>query len=326
MTRAGCVLGIDTSCYTTSCAAIRLDSQMLASVRLPLEVTSGNRGLRQSEAVFQHVRRLPEAVKLAMKGAGQLPVLALCASASPTGRVGSYMPVFTSGLAFARGIAEVLRVTCFETSHQQGHFAAARIGLAGLPAALLGMHLSGGTTEVVRMEEDSLQALGGSDDISAGQLIDRVGVALGLLFPAGPELEKLARTALPSGRYPAVVKEGIRCSFSGAEAQAMRDREAGLPAAEIAAEVFDCVARTALKIGEAAEKNTGLHDLLITGGVASSALLREMLISRAGRRRLTLRLFFGQAQYAGDNAAGVAAIGLTAFNQSVKGGLAWRLF
>ena len=306
----GAVLGIDTSCYTTSCALVSLDRKVLASIRLPLEVAVGERGLRQSEAVFQHVRQLPRAVEEALDSALRPRVLAVCATETPSQRTGSYMPVFAAGLSFARVIAQVLGVPCFSTSHQQGHFASAQIGTTGLPPIHLGIHLSGGTTEVLLVQQNGLRLLLGTSDISAGQLIDRVGVALGLSFPAGPALEKLAELVRSvQGRYPAIVRERA-CSFSGAEAMALRDISKGLPANIIAAEVFDCVCRTVLKMALVAEEATGTDALLVTGGVASSALFRRFMETRASKRRMLLKLYFGQAQFSGDNAAGVAAIGV----------------
>lgn len=304
------VLGIDTSCYTTSCALVALGGQVLASVRVPLKVDQGERGLRQSEAVFQHVKQLPEAVRQAMREAGQPRIMAVCASTAPLDGQDSYMPVFVTGSSYAKGIASALQVPFYGTSHQQGHFAAARIGISGLPENHLGMHLSGGTTQVVRIEKGSVQLLGDTLDLSAGQLIDRVGVARGLQFPAGPGLEQLAVGTRASGVYPAIVKDGMGCSFSGVEAAALKDIAAGKPAAVVAAEVFDCVARVVLKMGRAAARATGCQDLLITGGVASSQLLKDLLQERTRKRGLPLRLHFGQSGYAGDNAAGVAMIGL----------------
>ena len=304
------ILGIDTSCYTTSCAIASLDGQVLSNVRIPLVVTLGERGLRQSEAVFQHVKQLPQAIREAMSISGKPRIRAVCASGAPTHQAESYMPVFLAGLSFAKSIAEVMDVPCYVTSHQQGHFAAATIGLEDLPETHLGMHLSGGTTEIVHVSGESLTRLGGSLDISAGQLIDRVGVAMGLPFPAGPSLEKLACDVKTEGRYPAIVKHGVDCSLSGAEAAAFRDISSGLGKGVIAAEVFDCIARTVMKMAVAASENTGINEVLITGGVASSSLLKDVLGKRAKKRGMSINLLFGQAQYAADNAAGVAVIGL----------------
>ncbi|MDD4080894.1 MAG: hypothetical protein PHP02_05725 [Eubacteriales bacterium] len=303
------VLGIDTSCYTTSCAIVSMDMKVLASIRLPLTVAFGEKGLRQSEAVFQHVRQLPDAIERALESSYRPGILAVSASEAPTHREGSYMPVFAAGLSFARSIAQALGVPCFTASHQQGHFAAARIGVEELPDTHLGMHLSGGTTEVVLIEGEGLLLLLGTNDISAGQLMDRVGVALGLPFPAGPEMERLAGLVDVQGRYSAIVREGT-CSFSGAEAAALRDVAEGLPAVNIAAEVYDCISRTALKMATSASKATGIKQLLVTGGVASSKLLRRLMETRAKKRGMPLQLYFGQAQYAGDNAAGLAMIGV----------------
>jgi N6-L-threonylcarbamoyladenine synthase len=311
----GAVLGIDTSCYTTSCAVVALEGQVLSSVRIPLAVGRGERGLRQSEAVFQHVKQLPEALQKALTQSERPDIKAVCASAAPTGQANSYMPVFVSGWSFARGIAQALDVPCYATSHQQGHFAAARIGLKGLLGSYLGMHLSGGTTEVLRIAGEGVDVMGGTLDISAGQLIDRVGVALGFSFPAGPSLEKLAMGTKAEGRYPAVVKESVFCSFSGVEDAAMRDIASGMEAPLIAAELFDCVSRVALKMAVNAVDKTGYQSVLITGGVASSSLLKELLRDRIKKRRLSLTVHFGQAQYAADNAAGVAVIGLEEYRK-----------
>jgi len=313
----GAVLGIDTSCYTTSCAMVSKEHEVLASVRLPLKVDRGERGLRQSEAVFQHVRQLPLVLEQALGRANRPAILAVCASGAPTDREASYMPVFTTGLSYAQGIAQALGVPCFSTSHQLGHFAAAGIGLKALPAAHLGMHLSGGTTETVLIKESQSRLINATRDISAGQLIDRIGVAMGLSFPAGEALEKLVQACEARGRYPAVFKEDA-VSFSGVEAAALRDLAAGMPGPMIAAELFDCIARAALKMGLAAYEATGVDTLLITGGVASSALLRRLMKSRCLKRGLPLRLHFGQQQYAGDNAAGVAVIGLEKLNQALE--------
>ena len=187
------VLGLDTSCYTTSAAAVDAQGKVIAFSRLLLPVEAGQRGLRQSEAVFAHVRQLPQVVESLM---AELPpearFCAVCASSKPRDEADSYMPVFQTGCGYGRGIAATLRIPFFETSHQQGHIAAGRIGLPPLDERFLALHLSGGTTELLLCEKGKLRLVGGSMDLHAGQMVDRVGVRLGLRFPAGPELEKLA--------------------------------------------------------------------------------------------------------------------------------------
>ena len=302
------VLGIDTSCYTTSVAAAD-ESGVLCSHRKLLPVQMGARGLRQSEAVFAHIKQLPDLYEAALRDVGDRPIDALCVSSAPRDGEDSYMPVFQAGLAFARVAAASLGVPLLQTTHQRGHVRAA-LEHSGLTAdRYLALHLSGGTTEVLLMEGDRLTLLAGTRDLHAGQLIDRVGVALGLPFPAGPHLEKLAARWEAHSLLP-VSMEGADCHFSGAEARALQwIKSEKLPPEGIAAEVFSLVERTVLRLLSGAREQTGVADCLLTGGVASSQLLRDQIIRINEKRRLGLRLHFGQRQYAGDNAAGVALIG-----------------
>ena len=244
-----------------------------------------------------------------MASLGGSPVGAVCVSARPRDAEDSYMPVFQAGEAFARVAAAALNVPLIRTTHQRGHVRAA-LKDSGLSAErYLALHLSGGTTEVLLMESDRLTLLSGTRDLHAGQLIDRVGVAMGLPFPAGPSLEQLALKGTALSLLP-VSMEGGDCHFSGAEARAMQWIKEGQPEREqIAAEVFSLVARTVLRLLSAAAERTGVRDALLTGGVASSQLFRDLVREINERRRLGLRLYFGQRQYAGDNAAGVALIG-----------------
>ena len=302
------VLGIDSSCYTSSCALMDADMQLLASHRIPIKVDPGERGLRQSEAVFAHLTQLPLALKVLMSQA-QADIAAVCVTSRPSDREDSYMPVFKAGAGIAESIATVLRVPLYKTSHQRGHIAAAGLQMRDLPEQYMALHLSGGTTDLLLIDGDSLSTLSQSVDLHAGQLIDRVGVALGLPFPAGPRLEELGLRGQAAGRYASSVdREG--CHLSGAETQAMRDiKQARLKAEDIAAEVFDLLSRTAYKMLGEAEAQTGVQDVLVFGGVASSQLLRDLLIQRVRQRRSSLRVHFGKPEYSGDSAVGVAAIG-----------------
>lgn len=302
------VLGIDSSCYTTSCALVSREGQLLSAQRELLKVGQGERGLRQSEAVFLHVRQLPEVLARTLKEQ-DAQIAAICASDRPVDNEASYMPVFQAGRSLGASLAAALRVPLFTCSHQQGHLAAAAYGLEGLPAEHLALHLSGGTTDLLRVDGSGLTALGRSLDLHAGQLVDRVGVALGLPFPAGPALEALAAGGKASGRYSVSLKGGD-CHLSGAETQALRDIEAGeLPRGDIAAEVFDLIARTVLKQLRWASEQTGLNSALVFGGVASSSLLRALVADRAQARRAGIDILWGRPELSGDNAVGAALIG-----------------
>ena len=221
------VLGFDTSNYTTSAAVFRADGTGCNEGRL-LDVPEGGLGLRQSDALFQHVRRLPERVD-ALLGAGKLPALselaAVGASTAPRAVEGSYMPCFLAGTSQARVLADVLGVPFFGCSHQQGHVAAASWS-AGHPelldAPFLSWHLSGGTTELLLTEPvdgmPHMTILGATEDISAGQLIDRTGKLLGIPFPAGKALDALAAESDSTDGFPVKLRE-LSFSLSGVENQ-----------------------------------------------------------------------------------------------------------
>ncbi len=303
------ILGLDTSCYTTSCALMGEDGKVEADVRMGLQVPRGERGLRQSEAVFEHLKQLPAALEQAFGQAGPLWLAGVCASEKPVDDEDSYMPVFQAGLSFGRALAASFGAPLVRTTHQRGHLAAAEIGLGELPGIHLAVHLSGGTTEILLREGDSIKLLGGTRDISAGQLLDRLGVSLGASFPAGPYMDVLAAGGRATGRYPAAIRDG-GVSFSGAEAAALRDLgQGGISPEQVAAELFDHLARSLARLIGHWHKRTGAETVLVTGGVAASSLLRESLRERLRKEAPELRMAFGKREYAGDNAVGVARIG-----------------
>ena len=307
------VLGLDTSCYTTS-AALAGDGGRWSSCRRLLEVPSGGRGLRQSEAVFAHTRQLPELVEQALADTEE-PIGAVCASVSPVDGEDSYMPVFLVGAGYGRALAAALRVPFFTTTHQRGHLRAARVDTGLPPGDFLALHCSGGTTDVLACRGHEIRKLSSSLDLHAGQLVDRVGVALGLPFPAGPSLEQLAEGYTARALAPvSVCAEG--CHLSGAETKLTQLIQSGtLPPGQIAAETYDVLCRTVVRLlGQAADQ-TGLSCALLFGGVMSSLRLRRMLLDRVRKRRLPLELYFGKPELSGDNAVGVAHIGLERMNE-----------
>lgn len=315
------ILGIDTSCYTTSvavcCAAPGTADGLFVQQRQLLTVAPGQRGLMQSEAVFQHVTRLPKLFDALCEEQPDMKIVAVSASTQPRPAADSYMPVFRVGEGYARALATALRVPLFTTTHQQGHIRAALVDTAlARDAAFLAIHLSGGTTELLSVQGDSLHCLGGTLDLHAGQLIDRVGVAMGLPFPSGPALEALAANGTARSRLPASIK-GLDCHFSGAEAQAFRWMDKQTYSREdIAAEVFSCVARTVARLIQDGCEQTQVSSALLGGGVASSRLIRQEVATRIAKRNRTIQLHFARPDLAGDNAVGVSLIGKDAWIQA----------
>lgn len=314
------VVGLDTSCYTTSAAAVTVDGQVVASCRQLLPVKLGERGLRQSEGVFIHVRQLPGRLEELREFIRGDEIVAVCASSRPRDEEESYMPVFQVGDAQARGMAAMLGVPCFASTHQRGHVAAAMVDSGIAPGDLLAVHLSGGTTELLSLRGEELTLLGGTLDLHAGQVVDRVGVALGLPFPAGPHLEKMALQGHAEARLPVSMAEGgLRCHLSGAESQAQRWIASGAISPEdTAMEIYDLLARTVARMILAGAAKTGIRQVLIAGGVASSALFRRLVTERIRKSDRGLRVCFGRPEYSGDNAVGAALIGARKYREMME--------
>ena len=298
------VLGIDTSNYTTS-AALWTEGEVLQS-KLPLPVRPGELGLRQSDAVFHHVVQLPQA--LAGLPFRTAELAAVGASDRPRAAEGSYMPCFLVGLGTAQAIAQAKNLPLFPFSHQQGHIAAAlysagRLDL--LERRFLAFHVSGGTTEAVLVSPDpervfSAEIAARSLDLKAGQAVDRVGAMLGLSFPAGRELEALARKANQSFEVRPTLK-GADCSLSGVENRCRAMLQSGAPGEEIAAFCLSSILAALDGMAEALLGRFGPLPLVFAGGVMSDGILRGALEKKYGA-------LFAAPEYSCDNAAGIAVL------------------
>lgn len=299
------VLGLDTSNYTTSAAVF--DGAEGKNVGRLLDVRPGELGLRQSEALFQHVKHLPGLLEQ-LAGDGFLGSFqAAGASTRPRAVEGSYMPCFLAGESQGRGIASALGIPFYAHSHQQGHLAAAAWSagkLELLDAPFLAWHLSGGTTELLLVKPEGVtvtaEILGGTSDISAGQLIDRTGVLLGLQFPAGKALDVLSAQA-DTCHEPRVKLKDLMFSLSGMENQVKALAEKGVPPANIARFALEAVCGVVLRATQEAQRQYPGLPVLCSGGVASNTQLRAKLTTQCGA-------LFAKPEFSTDNAMGTAIL------------------
>ena len=298
------VIGIDTSNYTTSVAYFDGQGGINCSKLLP--VKQGELGLRQSDAVFAHIKSLPELSGRLFSDVRPCAITAVGVSTRPRAVEGSYMPCFMVGYSHAKLIADMLGVPLVEVSHQQGHVAAS-LWSAGqlelMDEPHLAWHLSGGTTELLLVEPDGKNVrctkIGGTTDISAGQLIDRTGQLLQLPFPSGKHIDALSTDARMKDTFK-VKCPGLEFSLSGVQNKVQQFHERnGIPA-ETAAFTLRCVAGAVCKATENALKEYPGLRVVFSGGVASNSTLR----------RLTAQFdpIFSQPQFSTDNAMGVAVL------------------
>lgn len=293
-------LGIDTSCYTTSVAVADAQGNILLDRRSPLCVPEQARGLRQSEMVFQHIKNLSE-----LFPQGYTQIKAVAASTAPRPAEGSYMPVFRVAESFGKAAAYSAGAAFYALSHQHAHIGAAMLGANQLfDGDFLALHVSGGTTDVLQVKAkenliQSIQMLGKSSDITAGQLIDRIGVTLGHAFPAGAAVSALA--AGGEAAHLNFTIQGLNASFSGVETEVRRRLQQGMRPEDAAATILLCVAKVLNRLIIRARQQTGIERVLLFGGVMRSEWIRDYL------QKKQRGLIFSGIDYASDNACGLAA-------------------
>lgn len=296
-------LGIDASNYTTSAAVI--SGGELRSEKLLLPVAEGEKGLRQSDALFHHTRQLPELLERL------LPVENLRAvgvSTRPRNVEGSYMPCFLAGAASARAISAAAGVPLYSSSHQVGHILAAlwsvkRLDMLFSDKAFIAFHVSGGTTDCLLVRPDpeeviTCEEISTSLDLKAGQAVDRVGVALGLRFPCGAELEKLALKSTAEFKIRPTVRDG-RPSLSGLENICKKMILNGEKSCDVALYCLKYIEAAISAMTEYAIGKFGELPLIYAGGVMSDGIIREGISKRFGGD-------FAEPSLSSDNACGMA--------------------
>ena len=319
-TERGVYVGIDTSNYTTSLALCDEEGTILANLKRPLPVKQGERGLRQSDAVFAHVRNLPslmEELQSLLHPSGERPktVLGIGYSEKPRRQDDSYMPCFLVGTSAASTLSAATGAPTSAFSHQEGHVMAALYSaglcdelsnsMSELSNGFVAFHVSGGTTDVLLVRNDhgrfDIELLGTSEDLHAGQAVDRIGVALGFQFPCGQELEALALSCDKPIPKPRVCVNGMSCHLSGLENLALSLYQKTGDKALTAAYTLDFLGETLSKMSAAAQKKYPKIPMIFAGGVMSNRRIQALLGNR-------YHAYFSEPQFSADNAAGVALL------------------
>lgn len=300
-------LGIDTSNYTTSCAIYDSENGEVVQKKLLLPVKEGEKGLRQSDAVFHHTARLWSLVE-ELFGNRKLEIDAVGVSEKPRDVEGSYMPCFLVGVNAARCVAAALNKPVYGFSHQAGHIMAALYSADKLELKdkkFIAFHVSGGTTEMLLVSPNAERAfdveiIGETLDLNGGQAVDRAGVMLGLKFPCGKELEKLALASDKIFNPKICVKEG-NCSLSGLENKCAAMNKKGDSAEDISRFCLDFIGKTIEIMTEYALEKYGDLPLVYAGGVMSNSIIRSRIESK-------FNAVFAKPDFSCDNAAGTAVL------------------
>lgn len=296
-------LGIDTSNYTTSAAVF--DGERLIQRKKLLPVKEGEKGLRQSEALFHHTLALPKLLDELLPASD---LKAVGVSTRPRNVEGSYMPCFLAGEASASAIASAMGVPLYRTSHQVGHILAAlysckRLDLVLEKKPFIAFHVSGGTTDCLLVESDDIDVIkcreiSSSLDLKAGQAVDRVGLALGLSFPCGPQLEQLAKRSSREFSIKPTMREGS-CCLSGLENLCQKMLLRGEDPCDVALYCLNYIEAALTEMASFALCEHGDLPIVFAGGVMSDQIIREGLQKRFSAE-------FAEPALSADNACGTA--------------------
>ncbi len=297
-------LGIDTSNYTTSAALYDSEQNLIVQAKKLLPVKPGEKGLRQSDAVFHHTVQLPEI--LSQLDIPQNALAGIGVSVRPRNAEGSYMPCFLCGEGTAQMLGQVLHIPVYRTSHQVGHILAALYSadcLSWVERTFIAFHVSGGTTDCVLCEPDAdelmhITPLGSSLDLKAGQAVDRVGLMLGLDFPCGIALEQLAMQSEKKFRYKPTMK-GMDCCLSGLENQCAAAIKNGEPPCDVAKRCLCAISDVILEMTNHVRAEKGSYPIVYAGGVMSDFLIQQRL-------QCVPDAVFAKPAFSCDNAAGTA--------------------
>jgi N6-L-threonylcarbamoyladenine synthase len=313
------VLGIESSCDDLAAAVVRDGHEILGSVvhsQDALHEAYG--GVVPELASRDHVRHVQGTVARALAAGGVAleQVDAVAATAGP-GLIGSLLV----GLCFAKALAYRTGKPLVAVHHLEGHLASARLEADPLALPFVGLLVSGGHTALYRVETLARVALlGPTRDDAAGEAFDKVATRLGLGYPGGREIDRVARHAASAGpRFPRPMlrEPGLELSFSGlktavaleiarVESAAAGGRLSEGQVAEIAHAFQEAVVDVLLEKARRALAHTGYRRLAVVGGLAANSRLRERMAGAAARDGFEVR--FPPLPLCTDNAAMIAAV------------------
>lgn len=307
-------IGIDTSSYTTSLAVLDDKDRIILNSREILKIKDGQRGLRQQEAVFQHVNNLPDLIGDMIKKIDISKIEVISCSSKPRNKENSYMPVFVVGKGQAFVLSKTIGCSYKEFSHQEGHIASVLLDNKSIVNnQFLSLHISGGTTELLlvdnKKQNSEIEIIGGTLDLNIGQLIDRIGVEAGLKFPCGKKMDEIAQKgSILDFTILIKIKDNTWFNLSGIENHFKKLIRSELYKIEdIFATLFHIISLFLYKVIVNSSIKYNLNNIVITGGVAANSILREYLTMELIKENIIL--YFPSIDLCTDNAVGIAYMG-----------------
>lgn len=302
------ILGIESSCDETSAAVVKNGREVLSNViNTQISIHELYGGVVPEIASRNHVENISPVMKEALKQANvTLDDIDGIACTYGPGLVGALLV----GVAYAKALSYASGKPLIATNHIEGHIAANYITYKELKPPFLTLLISGGNTQLVLVKDyTEFEILGKTRDDAVGEAFDKVARVIGLGYPGGPKMDKLAKEGTPNIELPKVHVDGLDFSFSGLKTAVinLHHKMPDINKADLAASFEKNVAEILIENTKKAIKETGITKIALAGGVSANSYIREEFSKLQDEK--DIEVYYPELKLCTDNAAMIASAG-----------------
>jgi len=302
------VLGIESSCDETSAAVVVNGRKVLSNViNSQIDIHTEYGGVVPEIASRCHVEVVNQVVKEAIKQANiKLEDIDVVSPTYGPGLVGALLV----GVSYAKGLAYALQKPLVGVNHIEGHIAANYLTYPELKPPFLCLIISGGHTHLVKIEDyTKFEILGRTKDDAVGEAYDKVARVVGLGYPGGPKIDKLAYEGKPNIELPKSKIEGLNFSFSGIKTAVinLNHKNPNINKADLCASFEKVTTEMLIDNVKQAVAQTGINEIVLAGGVSANSYIRKEF-KKFGEEN-NIKIYYPELKLCTDNAAMIAAAG-----------------
>lgn len=302
------ILGIESSCDETSVSVVKNGREVLSNViNTQISIHELYGGVVPEIASRNHVENISPVMKEALKEANiKMDDIDAVACTYGPGLVGALLV----GISYAKALSYAANKPLIGVNHIQGHIAANYITYKDLKPPFLTLLISGGNTQLVLVKDyTEFEILGKTKDDAVGEAFDKIARVIGLGYPGGPKMDKLAKEGIPNIELPKVHVEGLNFSFSGLKTAIinLHHKNPNINKADLATSFEKDVAEILLKNTKMAVKETNINKIALAGGVSANSYIRKAFKELEEKEKI--QVYYPELKLCTDNAAMIASAG-----------------